>query len=235
MIRKLRLKNKNINKYKLIKKGFIITLVTPFILTGCDLVNASDYYLVHEDSKYYICYKAGIYENCDDYQFKSILDNKVVGSICSKRENFDYETHHFSTNFLSELQIVSIKDLLNKDSISKSELLNISNDVKNIGDNYFKKVNYCFDSDFEYDQNTTLKLFYYNDKYILGYDISPKRLKNNCKYIFSISDIDVIKTEYDADIKTYEININDKSNKYITYDETLELLNSKKLENAIKK
>lgn len=236
MIKNLKIKNKKINEAKIVKTGLFPLIFIPVILTGCNNVNTKDYYLVCENSKYYICKKVGTFNKSDDYEFKSILDNKIIGSICSNRDNFNYETHRFSTNFLCELQVVSINKLFNKDSISITDLQDIANNnINEIGDTYFKNTKYYFKSDFEYDQNSNLKLFYYNDTYILGYDISPKRLDSNSRYIYSIKDFDVIKTDFEKTVDAYEINIDNKDNTYITYSETIELLTDYQLEKTLKK
>lgn len=236
MIKNLKIKNKKINEAKIVKAGLASLTFIPVILAGCNSVNTKDYYLVCENSKYYICKKVGTFNKSDDYEFKSILDNKIIGSICSNRDNFNYETHRFSTNFLCELQVVSINELFNKDNISIDDLLNIANNnINEIGDSYFKNTKYYFKSDFEYDQNANLKLFNYNDSFILGYDISPKRLDGTSRYIYSIKDIDVIKIDSEKTVDVYEINIDSKDDAYITYNETIELLTNYQLEKVLKK
>lgn len=220
----------------MMRAGILSLASIPVIIGGCSNVNMNDYYLVCENSNYYICKKEGSFNKSDDYEFKSILDGQIIGSICSKRDNFNYENHKFSTNFLCELQVVSMKELFNNNSISIDELMDIANNrINEIGDSYFKNTKYYFKSDFEYDQNNILKLFNYNDTFILGYDISPKRLNNSSRYIYSIKDFDVIKTEYGVPVEVFNININNEENAYIEYSEVLELLNNSKLEKVLKK
>ena len=236
MIKNLKIRNKKINRLKMEKAGIISLTFIPVILTGCNNLNINDYYLVCENSNYYICKKVGTFNKSDDYEFKSILDNRIIGSICSNRDNFNYETHRFSTNFLCELQVANLKDVFNKNSFSSDELMNIvNNNLNEVGDNYFKNTKYYFKSDFEYDKNTNLKIFNYNDTFILGYDISPKRLNDSGRYIYSIKDFDVIKTEFESSLEEYDINLENKENAYISYSEALDLLNSERLEKILKK
>lgn len=236
MIKNLKIRNKKINRLKMEKAGIISLTFIPVILTGCNNLNINDYYLVCENSNYYICKKVGTFNKSDDYEFKSIVDGKTIGSICSKRDNFNYENHKFSTNFLCELQVANLKDVFNKNSFSSDELMNIvNNNLNEVGDNYFKNTKYYFKSDFEYDKNTNLKIFNYNDTFILGYDISPKRLNDSGRYIYSIKDFDVIKTEFELSLEEYDINLENKENAYISYSEALDLLNSERLEKILKK
>ena len=55
MIKNLKIKNKKINEAKIVKTGLFPLIFIPVILTGCNSVNTKDYYLVCENSKYYIC------------------------------------------------------------------------------------------------------------------------------------------------------------------------------------
>ena len=235
MIKDLKIRKK-IDAYNIMKIGLPTMLVTSLIFTGCNSINASEYYLVHEDNNYYICKRVGTFNKSDDYEFRSILNNEVIGSICATGDSFNYESHRFSTNFLCELQVVSLKDLFGKDSISETELLNIANsDLYELGDNYLKNSKYYFESNFNYDQNSNLQLFEYKGSLILGYDISSKKTENYCKYIFSIADNDVIKTEYDEQLNIYEINIPNKDKSYISYSETLDLLASEEVKKVLQK
>ena len=95
MIKNLKIRNKKINRLKMEKAGIISLTFIPVILTGCNNLNINDYYLVCENSNYYICKKVGTFNKSDDYEFKSIVDGKTIGSICSKRDNFNYENHKF--------------------------------------------------------------------------------------------------------------------------------------------
>lgn len=236
MIKNLKIRSKRIKRVKVIKSSIFSLSIISVILAGCSNVNTNDYYLVCEDSNYYICKKVGTFNKSDDYEFESILDGQTIGSICSKRDNFNYENHRFSTNFLCELQVVSMKEVFCKESISIDELLDIANNrINEVGDNYFKNSKYYFNSDFEFDKNTNLKLFNYDGTFILGYDISPRRLNDNSRYIYSIKDLDVIKTEYESSLEEYDINLENKKNAYISYSEALDLLNSDKLEKILKK
>ena len=141
MIKNLKIRNKKINRLKMEKAGIISLTFIPVILTGCNNLNINDYYLVCENSNYYICKKVGTFNKSDDYEFKSIVDGKTIGSICSKRDNFNYENHKFSTNFLCELQVANLKDVFNKNSFSSDELMNIvNNNLNEVGDNYFKNT-----------------------------------------------------------------------------------------------
>lgn len=234
----MKLKIHNINKMKkvkLVKSSILLGLTLPTMLCGCDIINASDYYMVHNNGEYYICTKSEKYINSCDIDFISILDNNIVGSICVDNNNFDYQAHRIATDFLSELQIVSIKFVLNKDSISYNELIKIAeNDINDIGDEYYKKINYMVNSSFNYYEDTKLKIFDDGANSYVGYDVSPDRLRGTNDYVYSIIDKDVV------DLSNREINVLDigeyyNDNNYITYDTALELVDNSILVKTLRK
>ena len=233
----MKLKINNINKMKhirLIKNSLIIGLMIPTI-SGCDLKNTSDYYLVHNDDNYYICMKSNKFVNSCDIEYRSIIDNKIVGSICLNKNNFDYQVHHFATDFLSELQIVSMQDLLGYDFISSDELMNIAKkDLKSIGDSYYKNKEYLINEKFEFYFDSNLSLYNLENKIIVGYDMSPKRLSGTGDYVYSVIDKDVIKLS-DKSVNTFDISKYFNNDKYITYETALELVNNKSLEKVLRK
>ena len=229
-------KIEKMKKVKLIRNCFVLTALFPFALSGCDNVNTSDYYLVHNNNKYYICTKSVKYVNNCDYEYNSIIDNKTVGAICSLKNNFDYQTHHFSTDFLSEMQVVSLEELINDKFVSYSDIKNLveTDKIDEIGDEYFKTKKYYFEYQSDYYYPTELKIYKFDDNIILGYDVSPKRLSGSNDYVYSINDNDVIKLS-DNDIDVYDISDYFNGNNFISYDTVLELSTNKKLEKVLEK
>lgn len=228
---KLRInKIENLNKINLVKTGVLVGTMLPTVLVGCNSIDASKYYLVHNDGNYYICYKGDKYINSCDIEYKSITDDKVVGVVCSNNNNFDYQEHHFSTEFLSELQICNLKDVLNC-NLSQDELKNIvlSNRINELGDKYFKNRKYYFIYD-----NSPLNIYKVDEKIILGYDLSPERLDGSSAYVYSINDNDVVNL-FNYDIDVYNISNYFSDDNYITYATAQELSNNKKLVKTIER
>ena len=234
----MKLKIHNINKMKkvkLVKSSILLGLTLPTMLCGCDIRNASDYYMVHNNGEYYICTKSEKYINSCDIDFISILDNSIVGSICLDNNNFDYQAHRIATDFLSELQIACIKDVLNRDSIGYNELINIAKgDINDIGEDYYEKINYMINKPFNYYEDANLKVFDDGSDTYIGYDMCPKRLKGTNDYVYSIIDKDVV------DLSKKEIEVLDigdyyNDSNYITYDTALELVDNKELVKTLRK
>ena len=226
----------NMKKLKLVKVGIILTAVFPFVLSGCEKVNSKDYYLVHNNGKYYICSKSSLYSNSCDYEYNSIVDDSVIGSMCSLKNNFDYQTHHLSTEFLSDLQVVRLDEVIKKNSISQNDIMSIakSDRINEIGDEYFKSKKYYFKYESENYSKTTLKVYKMDDRIILGYDMSPERLNGTNDYVYSINDNDVLNlSNYSVDV--YDVSEYYSENEYITYDTVLELSKDKKLQKVLKK
>ena len=234
----MKLKIHNINKMKkvkLVKSSILLGLTLPTMLCGCDIRNASDYYMVHNNGEYYICTKSEKYINSCDIDFISILDNSIVGSICLDNNNFDYQAHRIATDFLSELQIACIKDVLNRDSIGYNELINIAKgDINDIGEDYYEKINYMINKPFNYYEDANLKVFDDGSDTYIGYDMCPKRLKGTNDYVYSIIDKDVV------DLSKKEIEVLDigdyyNDSNYITYDTALELVDNNELVKTLRK
>lgn len=230
---------KNINGIEKFKKINLIkvsscVLVASSFFTGCNSKSLDDYYLVSKDGNYSICYRTDIYKNCDDYDYNSIIDNKTIGSICSNGNNFDYENHHFSTEFISEMQVTSLKEVLNKDSMNYNDLINLAKSFpKDIGDNYYKSKKYYVTENFKYSKSSKMEIFIYNNNIIIGYDLSPERLYDENRYIYSIKDMTTLAFRNDDNIKSYSLDSN-LSNGYITYDTALFIINKEK-EKILKK
>lgn len=218
-------------KLKLVKTGIIIGTMLPTVLVGCNSIDASKYYLVHNDGNYYICTKGDKYINSCDYEYKSIIDGNIVGVVCSNNNSFDYQIHRLSTEFLSELQIAPISDVFDDNSFNYDELKELaqSDKINEIGDKYFKSKK------FYYDYNSIpLEIYRTNDKNIVGYDLSPERLDGSCAYVYSIVDNDVINlSNYDVDM--YDASSYFYGEDYITYDSALDLYEYKNLVKAIEK
>ena len=234
----MKLKINNVNKLKkakLIRSGIVLGLVIPSVFSGCDMRNTSDYYLVHNSGNYYVCTKSEKYINSCDIDFISILDNSIVGSICLDNNNFDYQAHRIATDFLSELQIACIKDVLNRDSIGYNELINIAKgDINDIGEDYYEKINYMINKPFNYYEDANLKVFDDGSDTYIGYDMCPKRLKGTNDYVYSIIDKDVV------DLSKKEIEVLDigdyyNDSNYITYDTALELVDNNELVKTLRK
>ena len=234
----MKLKINNVNKLKkakLIRSGIVLGLVIPSVFSGCDMRNTSDYYLVHNSGNYYVCTKSEKYINSCDIDFISILDNSIVGSICLDNNNFDYQAHRIATDFLSELQIACIKDVLNRDSIGYNELIKIaSSDINDIGEDYYEKINYMINKPFNYYEDANLKVFDDGSDTYIGYDMCPKRLKGTNDYVYSIIDKDVV------DLSKKEIEVLDigdyyNDSNYITYDTALELVDNNELVKTLRK
>lgn len=226
----MKLVNPNLSKLKKMKlvrlsKVFICSASLLFV-SGCNNVDTSDYYIVSKDGNYTLCSREFHFASSDDYEYNSIIDEKLVGSVCSKGNSFDYETHHISTDFLCELQVVNLKDTIENEKISlKSvEELATSSMLSDIADNYFLNKKYYYHQDFEYGASCDLKMFKIDDKTIVGYDISPKRLSNTKKYIYSIIENDTLIFRASDIISTVNFeNIDD--NDYITYNDAVDIIN----------
>lgn len=234
----MKLKIHNINKMKkvkLLKSGIILGIAIPTMLCGCDIRNTSDYYMVHNNGKYYICTKSEKYVNSCDIDFISILDNSIVGSLCLDNNNFDYQTHRIATDFLSELQIVSIKDLLNEDIVDYNYLVDLAkNGINGIGEEYYENTNYLLSAPFNYYDTADLKVFDNGNNTIIGYDMSPDRLSGTNDYVYSIIDKEVIDLS-NGDVNTFNINEFFNDDNYITYDTAQELVNSDKIIKKLRK
>lgn len=234
----MKLKIHNINKMKkvkLVKSSILLGLTLPTMLCGCDIRNASDYYMVHNNGEYYICTKSEKYINSCDIDFISILDNSIVGSICLDNNNFDYQAHRIATDFLSELQIACIKDVLNRDSIGYNELINIAKgDINDIGEDYYEKINYMINKPFNYYEDANLKVFDDGSDTYIGYDMCPKRLKGTNDYVYSIIDKDVVDLSK-REIDVFDIGDYYNDDNYITYDTALELVDNKELVKTLRK
>lgn len=234
---KLRInKVQHTKKINLVKTGILIDTILPTVLVGCNSIDASKYYLVHNDNNYYICTKGDKYINSCDIEYKSITDDKIVGVICSNNNNFDYQEHHFSTEFLSELQIVPVSDAFDNNSFNYDELKSIalSSEINDLGDKFFKSKEYLFNYEFENYFSISLQVYKTDNKLILGYDISPKRLNGSNCYVYSIIDNDVIKLS-NFEVEAYDISKYFNDNDFVTYDTALELSTSKELEKVLHK
>ena len=228
---KLRInKLKKLKRAKLVKSGIIIGGMVPLIFTGCNNVDTSYYYLVHNNNTYYICTKSEKYVNSCDIEYKSIIDGNIIGSVCTDNNDFDYQIHHLSTDFLSKLQICNLKDVLNSNSVSYDYLKDLANsdDINELGDEYFENREYYFNYDLTDNYETNLKIYETDSNIILGYDISPKRLEGTYDYVYSIIDKDVIKLS-DYDVKVHDISKYFNDSNYITYDTALNLSNNDQL------
>ncbi len=229
-------KRKKMKKVKIIKTSIILCASFPFILSGCDNVNTSDYYLVHNNDKYYICTKTGKYVNSCDHDFKSVIDDSVVGSICENKDNFDYQIHRLSTDFLSELQVANLSDVIDEQVKSYRDIVKFaqSDTLNDIGDRYFKNKKYYFEYDFDSYLSSSLKIYKLENGIILGYDMSPKRLSGTNDYVYSIIDNDVIKLSGN-DINIYNISDYFGEDNYISYTTVQDLSANKKLEKVLEK
>lgn len=226
----MKLVNPNLNKLKKVKlvrlsQVFICSASLIFV-SGCNKVDTSDYYIVSKGGNYTLCNRDFHFANGDDYEYDSIIDQKFVGAICSKGNSFDYESHHISMDFLCELQVVNLKDTIENEKISLKaiEELATSDMLIEIADNYFLNKKYYYDQDFEYSFSGTLKMFTTDDNIIIGYDVSPKRLSNTKKYIYSIIDNDTLIFRSNDIISTVEIE-NKSNNDYITYNDAIDIIN----------
>lgn len=220
---------------KLVKTSIIIGTMIPTIFTGCNNVDSSNYYLVHNNGSYYICTKGDKYINSCDIEYKSITDGKIVGVVCSNNNSFDYQEHHFSTEFLSELQIAPISEVLGNNSFNLDEINSIasSDKINDSGDNFFKHKEYLFKYEFE-NYSLLLKVYKIDSKIIVGYDVSPQRLSGSNDYVYSIVDNDVINLS-NYDVETCDISKYFNDDSFITYDTALELSNSEELEKVLRK
>lgn len=228
---KLRInKIENMKKLKLVKTSIIIGTMIPTIFTGCSSVDLSKYYLVHNNGSYYICTKGDKYINSCDIEYKSITDGKIVGVVCNKNNDFDYQSHRLSTEFLSELQICNIRDVLNE-NVSFDQLKSIasSDKINQIGSECFTNKKYYFSFN-----TIPLEIYKLDSKIILGYDLSPKRLNGSGDYIYSIIDNDVINLS-SYNVNVYNIGKYFNDNNYITYDTAIELVHNKKLVKSLEK
>ena len=225
---------KKMKKLRLFRDGIIIVTMIPCVFTGCSNNNSEDYYLVHNNGKYYICTKSK-YTNSCDVEYKSINDNKIVGVICLDGNNFDYQCHHLTTDFLSEFQIVNMKEILRNNQISYNKLSNLSqNDIDKLGNEYYQNMKYSVVNSFKYYDNSNLAVFDAdNNTIVIGYDISPRRLHDSNDYVYSIIDKDVLDLS-NYDVQSYDISEYFTNDNYITYNTTLELSNSKKLKKVLK-
>ena len=223
-------------KLKLIKTSLLIGSMIPIVFAGCNDIDISNYYLVHNEGNYYICEKLDRYINSCDFEYKSIVDGKIVGVVCCDNNNFDYQKHRLSTEFLCELQFAPISEVLVNDSFSYDDLKTVaSSDVISIiGDNFFQNKKYFFESNFESFNSSSLQIYKLNNHIVFGYDVSPERLNSSNDYIYSIIDNDVVKLS-DYNVENYDITKYYNDTDYITYDIALELSNDKKLEKVLQK
>lgn len=237
MIKNFKYKKKFQN-VKLIKSGcFALATISLIILPGCNSKKLENYYLVSKDGSYSICYRVGPFTNYDDYDYKSIIDDETVGSICSNGNNFDYELHHLSINFISELQVASLSEVLSLQTMDYSKLVSLasSQELKELGDGYFKNKHYYLNADFEYSTKRELKIFQTDDIVIIGYNVSPKRIYDTNRYIYSIIDSDTLVFPSDSNITSYSIDINSEDSSYITYDAALRVVENYKDQKVLKK
>ena len=228
----------NINKFKkikLVKKGLGISIVSmTILLSGCG--TNSNYYMVTDNNKTYICLKEGISKNYDDYDYVSI-NGKKIGSVCSKMRSFDYSCHHLSTNFLNELQIQSLNQVFEELNLDESILNNIDElkdfeqmeQLDNIRINYYYNTKYDLVKNFIYTEDSKLELFDTPTKVIIGYDISADRIAQKNRFIYSIEDMDVVCFNKNDEVKGINIGLyltDDQHSKgYITYEEAIEMVN----------
>lgn len=229
---------KKFKKVKLIKSGcFALATISLIILPGCNSKKLENYYLVSKDGSYSICYKVGPFTNYDDYDYKSIIDNETVGSICSNGNSFDYEYHHLAIDFISELQVVSLDELLSLEKMDYSELMSLASscELQQLGDDYFKNKNYYLNVDFDYSSKAKLEIFKIDDKVIVGYNISPQRIYNTNRYIYSIIDLDTLIIQGDSTITSYSINLDSEDLPYITYDTALSIVENYSNQKVLKK
>ena len=230
----------NIDKTKkinLIKSGcFTLAAIPLVVLSGCNSKKLDDYYLVVKDGNYYICYRTEPFSNYDDYDYNSITTNKTVGSICSNGNSFDYECHHFSVHFISDFQVANLKEVLSQDSMDYSKLIATSNslELKQIGDNYYQNKKYYLETQ-DNNKQCKLALFESGDKIIIGYDISPERLENTNRYIYSITDSDTLVFHSNSDITTHDIDLDNADSAFITYDTALSIVENYDNQKVLKK
>ena len=217
------------NKLKLIKNGLSVMTCAIVLLSssGCSKVETNDYYIVSTKDSYYLCYAKYSSVNCRDYSYDSVLDGKNIGLKCINGKNFDYEDHHVSTNFLSQFQIVNLSDTINNESISINQLNDLasSDEFIQIADNYFLTKEFPLTADLDNFEEAHLQLFTIGDKVIVGYDISPSRISNSMKYIYSITDLDTYKYRADELVEKIEIDSNFLDTNYITYNDAVDIIN----------
>ena len=226
----MKLVNPNLNrlkKMKLVRLSKVLVISTSLIfLSGCNSVDTDNYYIVSKDGNYSLCSREYHFASSDDYEYDSVIDGDSVGLICSNGDNFDYEKHRITTKFLCELQVVNLKDAIENDKLSKEAIRNLatSDVLYDIAENYFINKKYYYEQDFDYGSTSTLKMFTTEDKLIVGYDISPKRLSNTMKYVYSIIDNDTLTFRENDIISTVEFEgLN--NNNYITYNDAVDIIN----------
>lgn len=237
MIKNIKYTNK-FKKAKLIKSGcFALATLSWIMLSGCNSKKLENYYLVSKDGSYSICYKVGPFTNYDDYDYKSIIDNETIGSICSNGNSFDYECHHLAINFISEFQVVSLKELLSLEKMDYSKLISLASscELQQLGDDYFKNKDYYLNVDFDYSYEAELEVFKTDDKVIVGYDISPQRIYNTNRYIYSIIDSDTLVFHDDNNITSYSVDLDNEDLSYITYDTALSIVENCNNQKVLKK
>lgn len=210
---------------KLVKTGCILlSFATIITFTGCDNKKLENYYLVSKDGSYSICSKTDAFINVDDIQFNSIIDNKTIGCICTKGDSFDYEKHHFVVQFISEMQVAGLNDVLNKDDMSFQKILELANskELQKIGDKYFEDKHYGLKENFKYFAPSSLKLFKIKDEIIIGYNLTPNRIKDENRFIYSIIDKDTIQVTSADQVVSLDINIDDQ--KYLSYSDASDIV-----------
>ncbi len=205
------------------------------VLSGCES-SKDDYYIVTDGGKNYICTRR-ISDN-DDYEFTSIKDNKIIGYICLNNGSFDYsmKKHSFNKKFLCELQVFSLKDALADENIDISLIDNskdvvdlaFSSNLDNIVNNHYVRELYSCNEDFVYIPDSKLQLFVDDNCVRVGYDVSPDRIMNNNRYVYSIYDRDVIEYKKTDNVLTYSVNMymtdDNKSDGYISHNDALRMI-----------
>lgn len=227
-------------KFSLKKGCCVLLMASTVILSGCNNLSSKDYYIVIEDGKSYVCKQVGPFIKSDELHYKSVLDKKLIGSICKNKKSFDYEYHDRLYNFISEFQTVNLSDVISEEKINEEELNTFaqSKNVKKLFlGNYYKKKFYL-NQKFKYNDDAELKLYKHNDDYIIGYDISPERLKNSKRYIYSITDIDTYSFASDQEVKSsdiYKYVDGNLSSDYIVYKDAEDILKNYKTKQLKKK
>ena len=70
---------------------------------------------------------------------------------------------------------------------------------------------------------------------IIGYDISPERLENTNRYIYSITDSDTLVFHSNSDITTHDIDLDNADSAFITYDTALSIVENYDNQKVLKK
>lgn len=198
--------------------------------TGCTTdVDCSKYYVVHHNNHYSICYKKVININGDDEKYYQANDNKLIGIICTKGNNFDYNysNHSLSNDFLCTKQILKLTDVIKNKELNQNtfDKLTDSDVIKSAVDSYYYSCEYEKNFRLDYtDITTDLSVFKINGEFIIGYDLTPN--KSN-KYIYDINSFDVLKFNSDSKVKKYNINSSKEKLSYLECQENLEMIKQK--------